>query len=292
MMSGRTRRQPSRSRCCCRDRLRSRRSPLLRRSRNRRTNLLRLLPKRRRDHEPGEEGLAAASGLDDDIRRQNQDENQRQSTARYEAAQDGAAAEEEVISGSDVEATIRSLIPGFVALKVFYWAGIPSKRSDLEWTVWSVIVAVAINAVLDRLITPSSDPVLRLLVALAAGVILGFVAAQLWIDLARRYPKLRAIASRQAWDIALSSHETTPYVVVQTTAGHTVYGWPEYFASSAESDSPDVLVRDPEWVDEDGGRHEMGAVNSVLIPAAAIELIQVFELGELLDGDSPPSPSV
>lgn len=186
------------------------------------------------------------------------------------------------MSADDIGSIIRDLLPGFVALKVFYWFGIQSRRSDLEWTVWSILVAVAINAFVDRLIS-ETDPTLRLLITLVAAVGIGWIAAKVWRDVARRNPLLRAIASRRAWDMALSPASSTPYISVWTTGGRAVYGWPESVASSADVDDVDLIIRDPEWVDDDGVKHPMDGVEGVLIPGSAIELVQIHELGELLD---------
>jgi Family of unknown function (DUF6338) len=47
-------------------------------------------------------------------------------------------------SADDVVAVITWLVPGFIALKILYVFGFRSKRSDLEWAVWSLIGSAVI----------------------------------------------------------------------------------------------------------------------------------------------------
>src|SRR4026209_1296526 len=48
------------------------------------------------------------------------------------------------ISASDAAATLAHLVPGFVALSVFYWFGVRVKRPDWQWLIGSLIVTVPI----------------------------------------------------------------------------------------------------------------------------------------------------
>jgi hypothetical protein len=56
-----------------------------------------------------------------------------------------------VISADEVADTLRLLIPGFVALKLFYWFAQRSKRPDWEWTLWAVLVSAPIAVAANRL---------------------------------------------------------------------------------------------------------------------------------------------
>lgn len=66
-----------------------------------------------------------------------------------------------MISADQVADTLRLLIPGFVALKIFYWFGQRSKRADWEWTLWAVLVsapiAVLANAIAELVGSKSVD---------------------------------------------------------------------------------------------------------------------------------------
>jgi hypothetical protein len=48
------------------------------------------------------------------------------------------------ISAEDAAATLAYLVPGFVALSVFYWFGVQIKRPDWRWLIWSLIASVPI----------------------------------------------------------------------------------------------------------------------------------------------------
>ena len=65
-----------------------------------------------------------------------------------------------MISAEQVADTLRLLVPGFVALKVFYWFGLRTKRADWEWTLWAILIsspiALAAAVIAERL---NSKPV-------------------------------------------------------------------------------------------------------------------------------------
>lgn len=52
-----------------------------------------------------------------------------------------------ILTAEEVVAAISYLIPGFIALKIFYVFAFRSKRSDLEWAVWSLLGSAAIAPV-------------------------------------------------------------------------------------------------------------------------------------------------
>jgi len=50
-----------------------------------------------------------------------------------------------ILSADDAAATLRLVVPGFVALQVFYWFGLATKRTDWRWLIWSLIASVPIT---------------------------------------------------------------------------------------------------------------------------------------------------
>ena len=50
-----------------------------------------------------------------------------------------------MISAVQVADTLALLVPGFVALKIFYWFGQRTKRADWEWALWSILIAAPIG---------------------------------------------------------------------------------------------------------------------------------------------------
>lgn len=52
-----------------------------------------------------------------------------------------------LISADGAAATLSLLIPGFVALSVFYWFGLAVKRTDWRWLLWSLLATVPLTFV-------------------------------------------------------------------------------------------------------------------------------------------------
>jgi len=48
------------------------------------------------------------------------------------------------VSAEDAASTLAYLVPGFVALSIFYWFGVRIKRPDWQWLIWSLIATVPI----------------------------------------------------------------------------------------------------------------------------------------------------
>jgi hypothetical protein len=174
-----------------------------------------------------------------------------------------------MISAADVEATLRYLVPGFVALKVFSVLGLKTKRTDLELTLWSLLAAVLIDAGVSKLNPTDQDQrlVAALSIAMGTGVVLSvawhFLKASSW---------LRAQSSPQAWDWAFS---VSQWINVWTSSGKIVFGSAEVVASSAETDQLDLYIQDPYWL-EDGHRKPMDNVAGLWISESEIQMIQVL----------------
>ena len=182
-----------------------------------------------------------------------------------------------MISAADVAATLEYLVPGFVAVKLFYWRGLQGRRTDLELTLWSVLVAAGINAALDRM-ELGIDADARLLVSVALATLLGWGAAA-GLDALRRYnPDLVAATSRRAWDVAFYSDREAKWIQIWTTEGHIIHGWYRTVALDAEADALDILMREPSWVSPTTNeRTAMTGVSQVLIPETVIEAVQFLE---------------
>jgi len=66
-----------------------------------------------------------------------------------------------IVSAEDAGATLRLVVPGFVALQVFYWFGLATKRTDWRWLIWSLVASVPITAIAaviaERVAASSND---------------------------------------------------------------------------------------------------------------------------------------
>ncbi len=188
------------------------------------------------------------------------------------------------ISIADALSTLAVLLPGFIALKVFYVAGIRTRRSDAEWFAWSLLAAAPIagaaallrDAVVGwgwRWATDGPD-LLFLGFALTLGLAAGVLLVALWGPVIRRWPRLATGARLQAWDTALASGG---WVTVFTQSGHAVFGALGEIADSAQTDDLDLYLTCPAWYDTEADRLlSMEPVEGVLIARSEMTLIQKF----------------
>lgn len=181
-----------------------------------------------------------------------------------------------MITAEEAADTIRLLVPGFVALKVFYAFGLRTRRSDLEWTVWSVLAA----AVIDLLVGPARDQhvvwldrIPEFLTGLVLAIGLGLVLIVGWRVLIGLRPRLRDQASRMAWDAVLSQPH---WVQIWTNGGKTISGKVALIADPVETDDLDLYVTEPAWVDAKLNVLPMDGVEGVVVARSDIAFIQVF----------------
>ena len=140
------------------------------------------------------------------------------------------------MSAEDLVNLFLVLAPGFVALKLFALFGTQRKRSEWEWTVWSVIVGVVlavIAAVTPITLAPADAayevvPGRPVLVADVAerfllAVLLGVLLVLLWRGLGRsRYRALvqgRRRLTNSAWDYVLDTASKARHGIEVTLAG-------------------------------------------------------------------------
>jgi hypothetical protein len=172
-----------------------------------------------------------------------------------------------MITADQVGSTIAFLAPGFLALKIFYLFALKSKRSDLEWTIWSLIASLALSATAGRF--TSSQPA-AVAISFAFAALVGVIASWAWIRTSQRWPRLRQMAQPMAWDSMIPSKQWLQVVLVD---GRVVSGQPAVVADSAESGQLDLWLTYPAWV-VNGESQEMPNVQGVWIPAEQIRLIQ------------------
>jgi hypothetical protein len=181
------------------------------------------------------------------------------------------------ISASDVEATLRYVIPGFLALKVFYLVGLRTRRTDLEWTLWSLLAAAPVEAGVG-LLNPT-DPNTRLFAACAVAFGAGVIASLTWIAAGRVWPELRMWASPTAWDAILPEPH---WIQVSTKGGEVIFGYAHIVASSVDTDHLDLYLNEPEWVvTPKEPREKRPNVVGLLIPETEIRAVEVMEHPDL-----------
>lgn len=191
----------------------------------------------------------------------------------------------------DVQATLEYLIPGFLALKVFYLGGRRTRRSDFEWTVLSIAAAAVLNGLVGVVGSPWSS--YRVLVSTVVGVVIALLASLAWRWVTGRFPGVRAAFDRQAWDALWGQRA---WVQVWMRGGPIILGVPRVASESAETDEHDVYLVSPSWVDrESGARTPVVGVIGIWVAARDIELVQVLDPNPpavaIADEGGPASPS-
>jgi len=177
-----------------------------------------------------------------------------------------------MFSASDLRDTLLLLAPGFLALKIFAWRGFRARRTDLEWTMWSLLVAGVINGTL--VFTGWPQPAL-LVASLLFAVALGIGLAGLWEWWAAHHEHALAPVTARAWDAVLL--ERSRWIQVRLKDGATVRGRTRTVAESATTDDLDLYLTQCEWVLRDGTRKPMTGVEGLLVPRSDITRLQVLQ---------------
>jgi hypothetical protein len=178
------------------------------------------------------------------------------------------------VSAGDAQATLAYLVPGFLALKLFYVVGLRTRRSDLSWTVLSVAAAAGLNGIVA--LTGVTDPSWRVAYATLLGLLAALVAGAVWrpirdSTLGRR---VKVSFDRQAWDALWGE---PAWVQVWVRDGPVVFGAARVAADSVETDNLDIFVSSPSWVDRvTGDRTPATGTAGIWIAAADIQLIQLL----------------
>jgi len=182
------------------------------------------------------------------------------------------------VKADDVADTLRLLVPGFVALKVFYLLGLRTKRSDAQWAIWSVLATVPLTALAALIHAPNDNA--RLGWALAIAVTAGALGSLLWARVLVRWEYLRTRTAIRAWDDVL----TEPcWVQIWTKDGKTLVGWNREIALRTETDDLDIFIDNPYVVDANGVQLALPSLRGILVARSEIHQIAVFE-------DDPPAP--
>jgi hypothetical protein len=164
-------------------------------------------------------------------------------------------------------------------MRVFYWLAFPTKRSDLELVLWSLVWSVVLWWAAALVIPPPVDENASNLgtIALAAtlGLAGGAVAALSWNRAAKRWDGVRRQVSSTAWDSVMMPVKDGAFYQVHLTDGSTVLGWLFTAAYSAAADDPDLYLAGASFV-IDGEEVALDDVDGVLIPRSSIAMVVRF----------------
>lgn len=180
---------------------------------------------------------------------------------------------------ADAAATLQVVVPGFLATRVFYWLAFPTKRSDLElvlWSlVWSVVLWWAAALVIQPPVGESASNLGTIALAATLGLVGGAVAALGWNQAAKRWGGVRRQVSSTAWDSVMMPAKDGAFYQVHLTDGSTVLGWLFTAAYSAAADDPDLYLAGASFV-IDGEEVALDDVDGILIPRSSIAMVVRF----------------
>ena len=195
------------------------------------------------------------------------------------------------MSLAEVRGALEYVVPGFVALKIFYVLALRTRRSDFEWTLLSVAVAALLNFPIEHRFGVS-DPSYRAVDATIIGAVTAVALSTIW----RAWGDQRwgHYFRRQAWDQAFSRGR---WVAVWLKDGPIVLGWTKTVAESADTDDPDLYLVETSLVDRATNEEtSLPTVRGMWIASSEIQLIQVLrdaaDPQALAAGSGPPVPSV
>lgn len=224
-------------------------------------------------------------------------------------------------TSEDILATLRALIPGFLAISAFYWFGLKVKRPDWRWFVWSLLAAVPLSwagSATAEVVGASSANLAQSINDCGTTAIQGaqqlsdFQSAlstcvdtaisahnpELSLAIGVGYAILVAIIVTVGWQMLAERYprlryhaETSAWGTVlrdvrwlQVKTSDAVYrGWNELTADPTEAGDLDLYLRDPAVVDASGVR-PLETVEGMLIRRADIAWVQVLKTpGDELD---------
>jgi uncharacterized protein DUF6338 len=188
----------------------------------------------------------------------------------------------------DVVDAVLYLGPGFLALKLFHLFGAQRPRSEWEWTTWSVVVSIPLNAAATLVVANAPAPVAPLTsdafhvtVAMALGLLSGLVAAIVWRKV-RSSQRSEAIWLRRqvtdsAWDLALEDAQRADRGIgVETDTGERFRGKLWYGGREDAVASGWIYLRWPERFDDKQKKFVPTTSYGILLDRAKTKFVRVY----------------
>ncbi len=183
-----------------------------------------------------------------------------------------------LVSAQQVAETLALLVPGFVLVKVFYFLGLQTKRSDAQWVIWSILASAPIAAATSYL-TNGMGSLTTLTVSLLFAVTGGVVLSLAWGQLAAGRPDLLARELIRSWDVVLSPRQR--WLQIELLDGRVFLGKQENIALSVDTDDLDMYLIETHQV-TNGTFEAIQGVEGMLVRRADIRFIAVL--------NDPPTP--
>jgi hypothetical protein len=167
--------------------------------------------------------------------------------------------------------------PGFVGLKTFYVFGLRTRRTDIEWAVWSILLSVilysTVGSWLSSLHVDLSSATGRLTLT-AAGLAGGLGLAWIWNRRVVRSQRWRLVA--EPWDLAYwRAMDQNLQAVIELQDGREAYGDIEWMGLSGEGASRSLSLVNVQMTDGQGHWQHLGSETELHVPEASIRLLRL-----------------
>lgn len=188
------------------------------------------------------------------------------------------------------------LLPGFLAIHVFFVVTRFRNLSTFHGTTWSLIVSLILVIALYPIYTYLTEPppnkpwpglleamgnpalvpgpvwLLLYASAIPVGVLLGLVDRTGLVETPLRSLGIDLSRHRDVWGRLFRE---PGYLLVYLKDGNVLYGWPEYYSSDRSQPGPELyLTQMSIWNGEQSEWADMGHVGGVLIDAESVSRIE------------------
>jgi Family of unknown function (DUF6338) len=186
-------------------------------------------------------------------------------------------------SQSGIVQLLTFLLPGLVALAIFYGLTSHPKPSEFERVTQALIftlIAQAVVAVLQSTVvlvgapvswTHTSEIIASIIVASALGLLAVVVTNTDTLHRRLRWLGITQETSYPSVWYSTFERKTNCYVVLHLVGERRLYGWPEEWPNRPNEGH--FRIADPEWLVDDG-RVELTGVEAILVPASTVEMIE------------------
>ncbi len=182
------------------------------------------------------------------------------------------------LSSSDAIEVLVFLLPGFVAVSVFYSFTSHPKPNVFEHIVQSLIFTIIVSTILwffKAQIDSWNENITLLLSIIIAGL-LGIIAVYLINrDILHRMLRACRVTKETSYPsewYSAFSRLSDCYVVLHLNGGRRLYGWPSEWPSSPEEGH--FFIQDGEWLLEDNEREPIKGVVAILISVSEVEMVE------------------
>ena len=184
----------------------------------------------------------------------------------------------EWLSSNETIEILIFLLPGFVAVIVFYSFTSHPKPNIFEQIIQSLIFTITVSTILwfFKSQIASWNENITLILSIAIAGLLGILAVYLINEdilhrILRKFKVTKETSYPSEWYSAFSRLSDC-YVVLHFTGGRRLYGWPSEWPSSPNEGH--FFIQDGEWLLEENERKPITGVVAILVPVLEVEMVE------------------